>query len=152
AFTGFGPIGLLPAGVLSVIHLVRGRRPSELRAGVRFECPRHPGVYGMVDARGELIYVGKAKCLRTRLLSYFRASSRDPKAGRIREATRLLAWDPAQTEFSALLRELELIRRWQPRFNVQGQPKRKRRTLVCLGRRPAPYAFLAPRVTASVVA
>ncbi len=106
----------------------------------------------MVDARGELIYLGKAKCLRARLLSYFRPRSRDPKAGQIVAASRLIAWEPALTEFSALLRELELIRRWQPRFNVQGQPKRKRRTLVCLGRRPAPYAFLGPRVTASVVA
>src|SRR5262245_41478829 len=106
----------------------------------------------MVDARGELIYVGKAKCLLARLLSYFRPHSRDPKAGQIIAASRLIAWEPAPTEFSALLRELELIRRWQPRFNVQGQPKRKRRTFVCLGRRPAAYAFVGPRVTASVVA
>jgi excinuclease ABC subunit C len=106
----------------------------------------------MVDARGELVYVGKAKCLRTRLLSYFRPRSRDPKAGQIIAASRSIVWEPAPTEFSALLRELELIHRWQPRFNVQGQPKRKRRTLVCLGRRPAPYAFLGARVTASVVA
>jgi excinuclease ABC subunit C len=119
---------------------------------VRLECPRWPGVYGMVDRRGELIYVGKAKSLRARLLGYFRPRSRDPKAGRIITETRLLAWEPAPTEFSALLRELELIRRWQPRFNIQGQPKRKRRALVCLGRRPAPYAFLSRRAAASVVA
>jgi excinuclease ABC subunit C len=106
----------------------------------------------MVDARGELIYVGKAKALRARLLCYFRPNSRDPKAGRIIAATRQLVWEPAPTEFSALLRELELIRRWQPRFNVQGQPRRRRRVLVCLGRRPAPYAFLSPQATRSAVA
>ena len=151
-FVGFGPSSLSLPGGFSTFTRIRARRPSGLRARVRRACPRCPGVYGMADARGELIYVGKAKCLRARLLSYFRSHSRDPKAGQIIAASRLIAWEPAPTEFSALLRELELIRRWQPRFNVQGQPKRKRRTFVCLGRRPAAYAFVGPRVTASVVA
>jgi excinuclease ABC subunit C len=106
----------------------------------------------MVNARGELVYVGKAKCLRSRLLSYFRPASREPKAGRILDHTAGLAWECAASEFAALLRELELIRRWQPRFNVQGQPQRRRRTYVCLGRRPAAYAFLARRPAANVVA
>jgi excinuclease ABC subunit C len=107
----------------------------------------------MADHRGELIYVGKAKDLRARLLSYFRPNSREPKAGHILHQTRLLAWEVGPSEFAALLRELELIRRWQPRFNVQGQPRRPRRVYVCLGRRPAPYAFLAarPASTAQVV-
>ncbi len=152
AFTGFGPSGLALPGPAAELTGVRGRRPSALRAGVRLECPRHPGVYGMVDDRGELIYVGKAKSLRGRLLGYFRPHSRDPKAGRIIAAARLLVWEPAPTEFSALLRELELIRRWQPRFNVQGQPRRRTRVHVCLGRRPAPYVFLSRRVGASVFA
>jgi excinuclease ABC subunit C len=99
----------------------------------------------MLDASGELIYVGKAKVLRARLLSYFRTKSRDPKAGRILEQTSALVWEPATSEFAACLRELELIRRWQPRFNVQGQPRRQRRVYVCVGRRPAPYLFLARR-------
>jgi excinuclease ABC subunit C len=141
-FRDFGPAALAlkePAPVA----VVRGRRPGRLRAGVRRHCPRLPGVYGMVDGAGELVYVGKAKCLRARLLSYFRPKSRDPKAGRILECTRRLLWEPGTSEFAALLRELELIRRWQPRFNVQGQPRRHRRVYVCLGRAPAPYAFLA---------
>jgi excinuclease ABC subunit C len=92
-----------------------------------------------------LIYVGKAKSLRGRLLSYFRPKSRDPKAGRILEQTRAIVWEAAPSEFAALLRELELIRRWQPRCNVQGRPGRRRHWYVCLGRRPAPYAFLSAR-------
>src|SRR5262249_38389065 len=98
---------------------------------------------GMVDANDELIYVGKAKCLRARLLSYFRRGSRDAKAGRIVEQARRIAWEVLPSEFAALLRELELIRRWQPRCNVQGRPGRRRYVYVCLGRRPAPYLFLA---------
>jgi excinuclease ABC subunit C len=110
---------------------------------MRRDCPCLPGVYGMIDARGELIYVGKAKNLRTRLLSYFRPKSRDPKAGHILKDTRTLVWEIAPSEFAALLRELELIQRWQPRFNVQGQPRHRRRVYVCVGRRPAATVFLA---------
>src|SRR5919204_1285873 len=106
-------------------------------------CPRQPGVYGMLDPGGRLIYVGKAKSLRARLLSYFRPRSRDPKAGRIVQEARYVVWERSADEFAALLRELELIRRWQPRHNVQGQPRRRRRVYVCVGRAPAPYAFLA---------
>jgi excinuclease ABC subunit C len=152
AFTGFGACGLHPeAGPPPAVQL-RARRPGRLRALVREHCPRHPGVYGMVDVNSELVYVGKAKCLRTRLLSYFRPNSRDPKAGRILEATRLLVWEPGTSEFAALLRELELIRRWRPRFNVQGQPRRHRRVYVCVGRRPAPYVFLTSRPPATALA
>jgi excinuclease ABC subunit C len=144
-FSGFGPHRLADNPECPPFTAIQGRRPARLRALVRADCPRMPGVYGMVDGQGELIYVGKAKCLRSRLLSYFRPNSREPKAGRILENTRLLAWEVGPSEFAALLRELELIRRWQPRFNVQGQPRRSRRVYVCLGRRPAPYAFLAAR-------
>ena len=151
-FAGFGPSRLaLPFGSQPP-HQIRGRKASTLRRHVREECPRRPGVYGMVNANGELIYVGKAKCLRTRLLGYFRPRSRDPKAGRIVEQTRALVWEYAPSEFAALLRELELIRRWRPRLNVQGQPRRHRHRFVCVGRRPAPYVFLAPRPTASALA
>jgi excinuclease ABC subunit C len=144
-FTGFGPNSLTGSLECPPYCAIQGRRPTRLRALVRADCPRLPGIYAMVDGNGELIYVGKAKCLRSRLLSYFRPNSREPKAGRILENTRLLAWEVGASEFAALLRELELIRRWRPRFNVQGQPRRSRRGYVCLGRRPAPYVFLAAR-------
>jgi excinuclease ABC subunit C len=149
AFTGFGPHALSPFAAAPPLTVVNGRRPGRLRDKVRKNGPRRPGVYGMVDAAGELIYVGKAKCLRTRLLSYFRPNSRDPKAGRILEHTRTIVWEPAPSEFAALLRELELIRRWQPRCNVQGQPRLYRRTYLCVGRPPAPYVFLAARPPAT---
>lgn len=151
AFTGFGSWELAPASALP-LTVLRGSRPTRLRDGVRAECPRVPGVYGMVDRQGELIYVGKAKCLRARLLSYFRPRSREPKAGHIVGETRRLVWEVAHDELAALLRELELIRRWQPRWNVQGQPRRYRRQYVCVGRQPAPYAFLAGQPPATAFA
>jgi len=151
-FTGFGPLALRTDAQPPRLHTVKARRPGRLRALVRRNCPRLPGVYGMIDAQGELIYVGKAKNLRLRLLSYFRLQGRDPKAGRILKRSRTLVWEIASSEFAALLRELELIQRWQPRLNVQGQPNRRRRVYVCVGRPPAATIFLAPRVPRTAAA
>jgi excinuclease ABC subunit C len=145
-FAGFGPSRLHPGNLRSI----DGRRPGQLKAKLRQECSSGPGVYGMIDGDGELIYVGKAKSLRRRLLSYFRRTGRPRKTARIVAATRRIVWETAASEFAALLRELELIQRWRPVFNVQGQPHRFRRTYLCLGRRPAPYLFLSrkpPRTT-----
>jgi excinuclease ABC subunit C len=150
-FAGFGPSSFRPNG-RAICHEVHGSRASELRAGVRGDSPRCPGVYGMIDPAGALIYVGKAKSLRARLLTYFRPRSRDPKAGRMMQRTRAIVWEPAHSEFAALLRELELIQYWQPRFNVHGQPWRRRRTYVCLGRRPVPYLYLQRRPSAAAIA
>src|SRR4051794_37795686 len=103
AFRGFGPAAL--AGGERQLFGVKARRGGRrLREGVRAECPRLPGVYGMVDAAGELIYVGKAKCLRTRVLSYFRKGNRDEKAGKVVGEARRVVWELAPCEFEALLR------------------------------------------------
>jgi excinuclease ABC subunit C len=149
-FTGFGPHALI-ADEPPPLFLARAKRGGRLRHAVRRDGPRLPGVYGMIDAAGELIYVGKAKSLRARLLGYFRPS-RDEKAGKIIRESRGLAWEVAPSEFAALLRELELIRRYQPRFNVAGQPRRHRRYYVCIGRRPAPYAFVAAKPPTTALA
>src|SRR5262249_4409319 len=130
----------------------QGPSQSKLRAELRVHCPRKAGIYGMVDQHGELLYVGKAKSLRVRLLSYFRKRGRPAKAGKIIRHTATVAWEIHQGEFAALVRELELIRRWRPRGNVQGQPLRRRHAFVCLGRRPAPYAFVHQKPPKSVIA
>ncbi len=148
----FGSCALSAGPQSPKLHIVNGRRSSQLRSEIRRLCPRKPGVYGMLDRHGELIYIGKAKSLRGRLLSYFRHKSRDPKAARILRHTGSIAWEINPNEFAALHRELELIRRWRPRLNVQGQPQRRRFTFVCLGRPPAPYLFLARRPPASTLA
>jgi excinuclease ABC subunit C len=131
---------------------VVSRRPQEqltlsldlkkTRADIRQAVPATPGVYGMIDAEGQLIYVGKSKKLRNRLLSYFHARSQPEKADRIVEHASRIVWQCAPDEFAALLRELELIHKWRPRLNVQGQPGRMRRMFVCIGRGPAPRVYL----------
>jgi excinuclease ABC subunit C len=95
----------------------------------------------MIDGRGRLIYVGKAKNLRTRLLCYFRDNSRDPKSAKIIQHTRVLVWEQTGDEFAALLRELELIQTHRPRFNVLGVPGLQRHHYLCLGKSPAPYVY-----------
>ena len=62
-FTDFGPNRLLPEAAPAKLWHVQGR-PAALRTAVRTGCPKKPGVYGMLDQHGDLIYVGKAKQLR----------------------------------------------------------------------------------------
>lgn len=150
-FTGFGPSRFRPADEDATGHSVRGRGEKALRRGVRDLAPKIPGVYGMLDAKGRVVYIGKAKCLRSRLMSYFR-EGRDPKAGRILSHTRTLVWEHAHDELAALLRELELIRRFRPRFNVIGQPGPRRYVYLCLGKSPAAYAYFSREPTGKEVA
>jgi len=141
AFDGFGPSLFRPAEEPVAGRRVRGKHPDRLKRAVRDHAPRAPGVYGMIDAKGRVVYVGKAKSLRCRLLSYFRENSRHPKAGKIVSHTRVLVWEQTADEFSALLRELELIQRLGPRFNVLGRPGLSRYHYVCVGKAPAAYAY-----------
>lgn len=88
-----------------------------LREQIR-EARNLPGTYRMLAEDGEILYVGKSKQLRTRLLSYLRAKEGE-KAHRIIQDARTITWEYDPSEFAALLRELELIKRFRPRFNVQ---------------------------------
>jgi excinuclease ABC subunit C len=90
---------------------------ADMRAHVRATAKDRPGVYRWLSPDGEVVYVGKSKRLRTRLLSYFRCAA-DEKGSRIvREATRI-EWEYTPSEFAALLEELRLIKRFRPRLNV----------------------------------
>src|SRR5438477_251550 len=89
-----------------------------LRALVRVGAAERPGVYRMIGADGDVIYVGKSKRVRSRLLSYFRDSYPADKGARILREAALIEWDYVPSEFGALLHELRLIKRLRPRFNV----------------------------------
>lgn len=128
------------------IEAIGATNKSELRRQLLQSCPRVPGVYGMLDRTGHLIYVGKSKSLRSRLMSYFSSANEDEKAGRIIENTRAIQWETQPSEFAALLREQQLIRKFTPRWNVQGVPKRQRPVYLCLGRAPAPQFFLSAKI------
>lgn len=97
-----------------------------------------PGVYRMTSAEGEVIYVGKSKALRTRLLSYFRASYPKDKGARILREAATLEWEPLPSEFAALLRELRLIKQLRPRYNVMMKRDARDHAFVRVSRGPAP--------------
>ncbi len=150
-FTGFGRDPFSPFRRAPKLTTICGNRKADLRAALRAECPKVPGVYGMLDATGRLIYVGKSKSLRTRLLSYFSPKVARDKPGAILRETRSLIWERQPSEFAALLRELYLIRTWRPRWNVKDQPRSRMPSFVCLGRGPARQLFVtsAPPRTAA---
>jgi hypothetical protein len=97
-----------------------------------------PGVYRMTSAEGEVIYVGKSKALRTRLLSYFRAKFPQDKGARILREAATLEWEPLPNEFAALLRELRLIKQLRPRYNVAMKRDARYHAFVRISRGPAP--------------
>lgn len=106
-------------------------RPLAVRLGADFlrAAPECPGVYLMSAARDGVLYVGKAKNLRRRLASHFSApSDRLPrKMRRLMARVERIDWDECADEASAILRERELIRALQPRFNTAGVRSPKRR-------------------------
>src|SRR5262249_23130040 len=142
AVVGFGPSRFHPAGHVPAGGRAVGRTPGRIKLGVKAHAPRRPGVYAMVDRHGRVLHVGKAKNPRGRLPSSSRTESRARRAGRTLKHPRLLAWEHAAHELSALLRELELIQRPRPRFNVLGLPGRQSYFHLALGPGPAPHAYM----------
>ncbi len=107
-----------------------------LRRRVRLVAEQRPAVYRMTDASGKVLYVGKAKRLRSRLLSYFQARYPD-KAARILRAAHDIAWDYVPSEFAAHLAELREIKRCAPPYNVAMNRRRHAVFLAILeGRAP----------------
>jgi excinuclease ABC subunit C len=122
-------------------------RPRRLvRQELRNVCPDGAGVYGMLDGARQLIYVGTSRSLRRRLLTYFFQGASGGKEKRIASYARNVVWEPVGHAFLAPLRELELIRRWRPRFNVRGQPGRNRHGFLCLTRGQAPRFSVCMRL------
>jgi excinuclease ABC subunit C len=150
-FTDFGPDRLMPHAP-AVLRFVEHSDIDGLRSEVRRWAPKVPGVYGMIDAVGRLIYVGKSKALRNRLLSYFMPTQEEEKSGRIAQSACRIVWETQPSEFAALLREQHLIRHFLPRFNVQGIPQRQRSVFLCLGRKPAETFYVSRDVDPRAVA
>src|SRR5215213_7627801 len=81
-------------------------------------APASPGVYRMIDAAGEVLYVGKAKNIKKRIVSYARPTGHDSRIERMIAATHALEFVSTRSETEALLLEANLIKRLRPRFNV----------------------------------
>ena len=80
--------------------------------------PDRPGVYRMLDADGKIVYVGKARSLRSRVGSYFRADQLQPKVQALVRAIAGVEFTVTNSDIEALLLEHNLIKAHRPRFNV----------------------------------
>ena len=102
----------MPEGPLAVGH-------AAIENAVRL-APTSPGVYRMLNAANDVLYVGKAKNVRKRLSSYARVNAPQPaRILRMIAATVTVEIISTTTETEALLLEANLIKQLRPRFNVQ---------------------------------
>ena len=98
--------------------------PGAVQAGTevirRFwtTLPTSPGVYRMFDAKGDVLYVGKAKNLKARVGSYARGQAHSNRIARMISQTAAMEFVTTATETEALLLEANLIKQLKPRFNV----------------------------------
>ena len=97
--------GSLAAGRAAIVHYAK-------------LAPSRPGVYRMIDGRGDVLYVGKAKNVKKRIAAYARPTGLDTRIERMITATRTVEFVVTRTETEALLLEANLIKRLRPRFNV----------------------------------
>ncbi len=79
---------------------------------------KQPGIYKMLDAGGEVIYIGKAKNLKNRVASYFRTGTVSPKQQAMVRRIAAIEVTVTHTEGEALLLESQLIKRHKPRYNI----------------------------------
>jgi excinuclease ABC subunit C len=110
----------------------------KLEAHVRASCESRAGTYRMLAENGNVLYVGKSRSLRARLLSYFRATGRGDRQARILRHAFRIEWDYAFNEFDALLTELRLIKRHRPHFNTAMVEDEWPRAYVAIARGPVP--------------
>ncbi|HTH27295.1 MAG TPA: excinuclease ABC subunit UvrC [Sphingobium sp.] len=106
------------------VYAVRGADAPDLEAGVAAirtaleTLPVRPGVYRMQDARGDVLYVGKARALRNRVSAYVQVDRLPNRLRRMVSQTRSMTIVTTGSEAEALLLEAQLIKRFRPPYNV----------------------------------
>jgi excinuclease ABC subunit C len=105
-------------------YAVRGSDKPDLDIGVAAirnvlkTLPTRPGVYRMEDARGDVLYVGKARALRNRVTNYTQVSRLSKRLQRMVAQTRSMTIVTTNSNAEALLLEAQLIKRFRPPYNV----------------------------------
>lgn len=105
-------------------YAVRGADAPDLEAGVAAirnvlkTLPARPGVYRMQDARGDVLYVGKARALKNRVTNYTQVARLSKRLQRMVAQTRSMTIVTTNNEAEALLLEAQLIKRFRPPYNV----------------------------------
>ena len=102
--------------------------------------PENPGVYQFFDDKGAIIYIGKAKNLRRRVLSYFTKNHDNAKVRVMVRRIRRIEHIVVDTEIDALLLENSLIKKHQPRYNILLKDD-KTFPWICIKNEPFPRLF-----------
>lgn len=93
-------------------------RGADLIRGQVATLPNAPGVYRMTDDKGEVLYVGKAKSLKKRVVAYTKPQALPARLQRMVALTRGMEFVTTASEVEALLLEANLIKRYRPTFNI----------------------------------
>jgi excinuclease ABC subunit C len=130
------PAGRTPAGAMASPHgaerfnedkatyVLRGADQPDLDRGVAVlrdviaTLKPVPGVYRMIDARGDVLYVGKARALKNRVANYVQVDRLPNRLRRMVSLTRSMTIVTTNSEAEALLLEAQLIKRYRPAYNV----------------------------------
>lgn len=107
--------------------------------------PSSPGVYQYLDENGTIIYVGKAKNLKNRVSSYFNKNQENRKTILLVRRIVDLHYIVVETENDALLLENNLIKKYQPKYNIQLKDD-KTYPWICIKREPFPRVFSTRRL------
>ena len=107
--------------------------------------PSEPGVYRYYDKKGEILYVGKAKNLKNRVLSYFNKSQIGYKTRMMVSKIVRLETTVVNSEYDALLLENNLIKEYQPFYNILLKDD-KSYPWICIKKEPFPRIFLTRNV------
>ncbi|WP_423738610.1 excinuclease ABC subunit UvrC [Chelativorans petroleitrophicus] len=111
-----------------------------IRAMVK-RLPNAPGVYRMMNAAGDVLYVGKARSLKKRVTNYAQGRGHSNRIARMIRETASMEFVVTWTEIEALLLEANLIKRLRPRFNVLLRDDKSFPYILLTGDHPAPGLF-----------
>ncbi len=114
---------------------------AELIAAYVKRLPNAPGVYRMFDAKGDVLYVGKAASLKKRVTSYAQGRGHSNRIVRMIGLTAAMEFVTTRTETEALLLEANLIKRLRPRFNVLLRDDKSFPYILLTGNHEAPGIF-----------
>ncbi|MBX3581546.1 MAG: excinuclease ABC subunit UvrC [Rhizobiaceae bacterium] len=103
--------------------------------------PNAPGVYRMMNAAGDVLYVGKARSLKKRVTNYANGRFHTNRIGRMVRETATMEFVVTRTEIEALLLEANLIKRLRPRFNVLLRDDKSFPYILLTGDHPSPGIF-----------
>jgi excinuclease ABC subunit C len=107
------------------------------------DIPKDPGIYKFLDAKGSILYVGKAKNLKNRLASYFGEKEHQHAKTRVMiKHAHHIEFTLVETEYDALLLENSLIKKHQPRYNVMLKDEKSPLIYLCIKKERFPRVFI----------